>query len=87
MPPKREALTDFPERLRAYRQIRGLDIGEIAKEVGVNRSTVGHWETGHREPSLAKLVKLAAVLRVSTDRLLTGKGWAGSDRRKPRQGG
>jgi len=43
----------IPERLRAYRMIRGISQADLATEVGVDESTIQGWETGAQAPSPA----------------------------------
>jgi len=55
--------------LAALRKLTGMSQLELAKELGVNNSTVGHWEGGIRIPSLPVAAKYAALLGVSLDHL------------------
>lgn len=60
------------ERIKSQRQklkIRNID---IADDLGVNKSTVSNWITGHRIPDTKILPELATILNTSTD-YLTGK--------------
>ncbi|MEE6134586.1 MULTISPECIES: helix-turn-helix domain-containing protein [Bacillaceae] len=60
------------ERIKSQRQklrIRNID---IADSLGVNKSTVSNWITGHRIPDTKILPDLATILNTSTD-YLTGK--------------
>lgn len=49
------------ERLKRSRLLAGLDQKDIAERLGVNRSTVSFWESGHTEPSASNFVRWAAV--------------------------
>ena len=74
----------FPQRLRAAREIRGLDQGDLAQRTGLHASAISHFETGGRKPSFDNLKRLADALTVTTDYLL-GRvsdpvGLAGADR-------
>lgn len=40
----------FPERLKAYRMLKGLTQRELAQELGVDPTTVMKWETGKSKP-------------------------------------
>ncbi|WP_281998719.1 helix-turn-helix domain-containing protein [Priestia flexa] len=60
------------DRIKSQRQkmrIRNID---IADALGVNKSTVSNWITGHRIPDTKILPNLATILNTSTD-YLTGK--------------
>lgn len=43
---------------------------ELAKKVGVTKSTIAAYENDSRQPSYAVLIKLATVFNVSIDSLL-----------------
>lgn len=57
-------------RLREIRIERGISQEEIAKAIGVSRSTYTNYELGNREPSLTILVKICDFFDVSADYLL-----------------
>jgi transcriptional regulator with XRE-family HTH domain len=40
----------LPDRLKAYRRIRGLSRKRLARILGVDEATVSRWETGKRQP-------------------------------------
>jgi transcriptional regulator with XRE-family HTH domain len=40
----------LPERLEAYRRIRGLSRKKLARILGVDEATLWRWETGQRTP-------------------------------------
>ena len=58
------------ERLRAFREMRGLTQAELGAKAEMAAASVSHFETGQRVPSLDSLVKLADALAVSVDALL-----------------
>ena len=74
----------FPQRLRAARELRELNQGDLAKRTGLQASAVSHFETGARKPSFDNLKRLADALNVTTDYLLgrvdDPSGLAGADR-------
>ena len=74
----------FPQRLRAARELRELSQGKLGNRAKLQASAVSHFETGARKPSFDNLRKLADALEVTTDYLLgrvsDPAGLAGSDR-------
>ncbi len=67
-------------RIAAMRKRAGMSQRELARRLGVSASAVGMYEQGRREPSAEKLVRLAQLLDVSVDYLLTGTPATGADR-------
>lgn len=61
---------EFPDRLRAARELRGFSQGDLAERAGFQPSAISHFESGRRAPSFDNLKRLADVLTVSTDYLL-----------------
>jgi len=60
----------FPERLRAARELRKWNQGELAEKASMPPSSVAHFESGSRKPSFDTLRRLANALEVTTDYLL-----------------
>lgn len=60
----------FPERLRDARKERGLSHRELGKIIGKDRSTVCNYERGVGYPTVATILLMADVLRISVDMLL-----------------
>lgn len=58
------------ERLTQMRESRGLSQKELAERVEVYQSDISNYERGKYRPQSDILVKIAQVLRVSTDELL-----------------
>lgn len=60
----------FPGRLRETRNLRGLDQAELGELAKIPATSISHFESGNRKPSLDNLRKLADALQVSIDYLL-----------------
>lgn len=63
-------MTDFSSRLRELRLNNGLRQEQVAKLVGVDKSSISYYENSTRQPSFDVLLRLASLYRVSTDYLL-----------------
>lgn len=61
---------NFAERLRQARIKRGYTQQQIADKMGITNSTYCGYETGKRQPDVAKIKQLANILNVSGDELL-----------------
>lgn len=64
------ALLHFSERLKQLRIEKGLTQEQVAKCVGVTRSTLSSYENQSRFPSYDILISLSQLYGVSTDYLL-----------------
>ncbi|WP_047758091.1 helix-turn-helix domain-containing protein [Geobacillus sp. ZGt-1] len=60
-------------RLQELRSKLNMRQEDVAKKIGVGRTTYAMYEQGKREPDYETLLKLADLFEVSTDYLLTGK--------------
>lgn len=60
----------YPNKLAAWREMRGLTQAELADEVGCSAATVGHWETGRSRLTDKWLPRLAEVLKTSAGYIL-----------------
>ena len=63
--------------MKLQRQRLGLRQEDVAKELGVDRSTVAGWETSRSYPDPRRLASLASLLQTTTDRLLKVEEVAG----------
>lgn len=63
-------IIELGDRLKKLRTNNHLRQDQVAKLVGVERSSVSLWETNLRQPSYTVLVRLANLFGVSTDFLL-----------------
>lgn len=65
----------FPERLNAVRKAKGFTAQFMADYLSITIRTYRFWESGHSQPSLEALVKVADLFCVSTDYLLGRDGF------------
>lgn len=58
------------DRIKALRESRDYTQSDLAKVLGITRSSVNAWEMGISVPSTQYIVELANIFKVSTDYLL-----------------
>ena len=58
------------DRIRFLREQRELSQTELARQLGITRSSVNAWELGISAPSTQYIVELAGIFKISTDYLL-----------------
>lgn len=58
------------EKVKKLREQKGLSQAELARLLGITRSSVNAWEMGISVPSTQYIVDLAGVFEISTDYLL-----------------
>ncbi|MBP3304637.1 MAG: helix-turn-helix transcriptional regulator [Oscillospiraceae bacterium] len=58
------------DRIKALREQNGYTQSDLAKKLGITRSSVNAWEMGISVPSTQYVVELANIFKVSTDYLL-----------------
>ena len=64
----------FKENLKSELQYKGMTVRELAELSGVNKQTIDNYLSTHSSmPSAEAAVKLAKVLDVSVEYLVTGK--------------
>jgi transcriptional regulator with XRE-family HTH domain len=61
----------LPEKIKHLRKERGWSQTELADHIGIHTGHVSRLETGRYQPSVELLRKLAQVLEVTTDYLLS----------------
>lgn len=62
------------ERIFKILKDKNLSQNAFAKEVGLASSTISDWKTKKTNPSADKIMDICAVLNVTPEQLLTGKG-------------
>jgi transcriptional regulator with XRE-family HTH domain len=63
----------FGERLKRLREGRQLSQRQLADKVGITHGCVWRLERCDFVPKFSSIIRLASVLRVTTDYLLTGR--------------
>ena len=58
------------DRIKKLREQQNKTQAELAKQLGITRSSVNAWEMGISVPSTQYIVELANIFKVSTDYLL-----------------
>ena len=58
------------DKIKTLREANGMTQNEIARQLGITRSSVNAWEMGISIPSTLYIVELAQLFAVSTDYLL-----------------
>ncbi len=53
---------DLPDKLKAYRRVHGLSQVRLARLIGVDPSTVWHWEQGHSQPTDERAEEITALI-------------------------
>ncbi len=59
------------DRIREIRLAKKINQVELAKRLGVTKQSVSNWENENIQPSIDMLSKIADVLSVTTDFLLS----------------
>lgn len=57
-------------KIKTLRKANGMTQADIARELGITRSSVNAWEMGVSIPSTLYVIELARIFKVSTDYLL-----------------
>lgn len=64
----------FGDRVLAAREAAGMTQSQVARRLGVKKTTLAAWEDDLSEPRANKLSMMAGLLNVSIMWLLTGEG-------------
>ena len=73
----------FGEKVRQLREERGMTQQILAERLYVTRQAVSRWECGARYPDLLTVKKIAQILEVSVDELLSGEELRENVEKKP----
>ncbi|KNY14728.1 transcriptional regulator [Shinella sp. SUS2] len=68
----------FASNLRKRAEELGISHAEVARRAGLSETRYGNYVSGRREPDLATLVRISAVLGTTPNDLLTTEGHQGS---------
>ena len=69
-----QSVSAAAHRIRLARRAAGLSQAQLAREMGVQRSAVSHWEAHRGKPSMNHLRLLALRTGVQFEWLATGRG-------------
>ena len=58
------------KKIKKLRKTSGITQADLARELGITRSSVNAWEMGVSLPSTLFVIELARIFNVSTDYLL-----------------
>ncbi|MCB0645380.1 MAG: helix-turn-helix domain-containing protein [Saprospiraceae bacterium] len=61
------------ENLKYLRKVNDMTQFDLADKLGIPRSTLGEYERGNTEPSIALLRRISGVFDISLDKLLMGR--------------
>lgn len=64
----------FGDRVAGARDVAGMNQAQLARRLGVKKSTLSSWEEDLSEPRANKLSMMAGLLNVSIKWLITGEG-------------
>lgn len=66
-------MAEFGEKLKQMREKNGMTQATLAEHLYVTRQAVSRWECGARYPDLLTTKKIARILEVSIDELVSGE--------------
>ena len=66
-------MVNFGEKIKQLREEKGMTQQSLAEKLYVTRQAVSRWECGARYPDLLTAKKIAQILDVSVDELLSGE--------------
>lgn len=66
-------MVEFGEKVKHFREEKGMTQQTMAEKLYVTRQAVSRWECGARYPDLLTAKKIAKILDVSLDELLSGE--------------
>jgi transcriptional regulator with XRE-family HTH domain len=64
-------MAEVGKKIRKLRETLGITQEEVAKALGVSKSTVSKWEKGERTPSLGILERICELFQISVDTLFS----------------
>lgn len=76
-------MVEFGEKLKQVREKSGMTQATLAEHLYVTRQAVSRWECGARYPDLLTTKKIAEILEVSIDELVSGEEFQKNIEREP----
>ncbi len=65
-----EEMLLLPDRIRRLREQNGMTQSDLARKVGLTRSSINGWEMGLAVPSTVNIVELVRIFHTTADFLL-----------------
>jgi transcriptional regulator with XRE-family HTH domain len=75
-------VVEIGEKIKKFREMRGLTQSQLAEAANVDSNTVSRWERGDLRIKADKIAPIAAALNCSTDDLLKEENEAPQTRRR-----
>ena len=60
-------------RIKYFRELNNISQSDLAHSIGIDRTTLSHYESGFRLPNIFVLWKIADVMGISIDELVGRK--------------
>lgn len=60
----------FKDNLKNLRMEKSLSQKQLAEKLNITLKTISHWETGYTEPSIAQMIQLADIFKITIDELI-----------------
>ncbi len=76
-------MVEFGEKLKQVREKNGMTQATLAEHLYVTRQAVSRWECGARYPDLLTTKKIAQILEVSIDELVSGEEFQKNIEKEP----
>lgn len=76
-------MVEFGEKVKQIREEKGMTQQTLAEKLYVTRQAVSRWECGARYPDLLTAKKIAKILNVSLDQLVSGEELKENIEREP----
>ncbi len=66
-------MVNIGEKIAVLRKQRQITQEQLAKQLGISRPTLSHYETNRRKPPIEIIVLLADKLKISIDTIIQAK--------------
>ena len=60
----------FIKRFKELRDEKSISLNELAKVLGVNKSTISRWEKGEQKPGFDAIIAISKFFNVPSDYIL-----------------
>lgn len=81
--PKKKEIPIVCQRIRYFREKKGIEQKELARELGIGSNAISNWETGRARPTIQLLPKISEILEISISELF-GMSVCGTPKQEPK---